>query len=183
MVKAVFLDRDGTINEDPGYLRSPDQIRLFTGAKAALARLKAAGFRLIVVSNQSGVARGLIRADALKPIHDHLNELLGPEAAIDHFELCVHHPDEGCACRKPKPKLLLDAAASEGVDITKSYLVGDRLSDVQAGRAAGVRASLMVRTGLGISEETQLKPNEAQAIVDSLGEAADWILRQENAGS
>lgn len=183
MAKAVFLDRDGTINEDPGYLHSPDQIRLFPGAREALARLKRAGFLLVVVSNQSGVARGLIQDGALEAIHDRLNELLGADAAIDHFELCVHHPDDACECRKPKPKLLLDAARALGAELAGSYMVGDRASDVQAGRAAGCKASVLVRTGLGASEESQLKAGEAQAIADRLAEAADWILRQESAGS
>ncbi|MGZ3687240.1 MAG: UDP-glucose 4-epimerase GalE [Bdellovibrionota bacterium] len=182
--RAVFLDRDGTINEDPGYLADPEQLKLLPGAAEALHALKNAGFRLVVVSNQSGVGRGLIAPDALPKIHHRLESLLRPDrATIDHFELCVHHPDEQCDCRKPKPRLILDAAARLGVDVARSYMVGDKGSDIGAGRAAGCKASVLVRTGYGLETERALKPGEASFVADSLLEAARWILDQETANS
>src|SRR4051812_456247 len=107
--RAVFLDRDGTLNEDPGYLDNAAKLRLLPGVPEALMRLRQAGFLLVVVSNQSGVGRGLIPEGELGRIHSRLNELLPePRPMISHFKLCLHRPDEGCACRKPKPQLLFD---------------------------------------------------------------------------
>src|SRR6185295_13441269 len=99
---AVFLDRDGTLNEDPGYLDHPDKLKLLPGVAEALKKLVQRGYILVVVSNQSGVSRGLIREGALKLIHERLKELLGePYPMIRHFRLCIHRPDENCECRKP----------------------------------------------------------------------------------
>lgn len=181
--KAVFLDRDGTLNHDPGYIRAPDQLTLISGIPEALKRLKSAGFRLIVVTNQSGVARGLIPPDALSQIHNRLNEILRPEQVqIDHFMVCVHHPDENCLCRKPKPQLLLEASQQFQIDLTTSYMVGDRPKDIQAGRLAGCKSSVLVRTGFGSQSEQDLnagklsKVGHPDFIADSLVEVADWIL-------
>jgi UDP-glucose 4-epimerase len=174
--RAVFLDRDGTINEDPGYLSQPSQLVLLPGVGEALAVLRRAGYRLVVVSNQSGVGRGLIAPDMLPRIHDRLDELLSAYGAwIDRYELCIHRPEEDCDCRKPKAKLLVDGARALGVDLDRSYMVGDKLSDLGAGRAAGCAASVLVRTGEGEGAERELKPGQADFVADSLREAADWI--------
>jgi UDP-glucose 4-epimerase len=178
--KAVFLDRDGTINLDPGYLSDPAQMQLLPEAGGALASLKKAGFKLIVISNQSGVGRGKIVRDTLPLIHARMEELLGPYGvSIDHYGLCFHRPEEDCECRKPKPKLLIDTARALGVDITRSYMVGDKHSDLHAGHNAGCRASLLVRTGHGADTEPTLTAGEAHFIADSLSGAAQWILAQE----
>lgn len=174
--KAVFLDRDGTLNEDPGYLSDPAQLKLLPGVPKALAELKAAGFLLVVVSNQSGVGRGLIRPEALPEIHKKLNVLLSPDVQIDHFELCIHHPDDDCECRKPKPKLIRDAAAKLGVDISQSFMVGDKISDLGAGKTAGCKASILVRTGEGRAAEEKTAPGDL--VVDSLTEAVAMILNK-----
>ena len=176
--KAVFLDRDGTLNEDPGYLSHPEGLVLFPGARDGLVRLKRAGFVLIIISNQSGVARGLIPLGSLPRIHQRLNEMLGPDAAVDDFELCTHHPDEDCACRKPKPKLLLDAALRLDLDLARSWIVGDRRSDLDSGRNAGLRGTVLVRTGHGADEEKELPPGLASHVAADITAAADWILRQ-----
>ncbi|MCM2276995.1 MAG: UDP-glucose 4-epimerase GalE [Oligoflexia bacterium] len=177
--KAVFLDRDGTLNHDPGYLSHPDQLELLPGAGEALSALKKAGYLLIVVSNQSGVGRGLIDPAAIPRIHARLLELLKPWGIeIDHFELCFHRPDEDCDCRKPKSKLVLDAAAKLGVDVSASFMVGDKLSDLGTGRAAGCRGSILVRTGEGRKQEAGLQAGQASFTADSLLEAARWILAQ-----
>jgi UDP-glucose 4-epimerase len=182
--KAVFLDRDGTINEDPGYLSDPAKLKLLPGVDRALARLRQAGFKLVVISNQSGVNRGIIPAGMLEQVHARLSELLAPAGGgIDRFELCVHRPDENCECRKPKPRLILDATQALGLDLSRSYMVGDKLSDLQAGRAAGCSASALVRTGDGARTERENTAPAADFTGDSLTEVVDWILARENAGS
>jgi UDP-glucose 4-epimerase len=178
--RLVLLDRDGTINIDPGYLSRPEQLELLPGVGEALGRLQAAGFLLAVVSNQSGVGRGLIEEAALPRIHERLNRLLAPHGArIELFQLCIHHPDAGCDCRKPKGKLLVDAAARLGVPIGRSYMVGDKTTDLGAGRAAGCSGVALVRTGDGQTAEIQLKGGEADFVGRDLGAVADWILEKE----
>ncbi len=181
--RAVFLDRDGTLNEDPGYLNDPGQLRLLPQVGEALSLFKKAGFELVVVSNQSGVARGLIRPEVLPKIHSKMDELLKPYGvSVSYYALCLHHPDEGCSCRKPKPKLIIDAAAQIGIDLSRSFMVGDKLVDIQAGRNAGCRAVSLVRTGYGAEVESRLLPHHRPEIIgDSLLEVARWILAQENA--
>ncbi|WP_337176196.1 HAD family hydrolase [Paludisphaera sp.] len=149
--RAVFLDKDGTLVDDVPYNVDPDRIRLAQGAAEALPRLKGMGFRLIVVSNQSGVARGMFEEEALGPVMQRLQELttaLG--APLDGFYYCPHHPQGSvdryvlaCDCRKPAPGMILRAAAEHGVDTAASWLVGDILDDVEAGRRAGCRAVLI----------------------------------------
>jgi UDP-glucose 4-epimerase len=178
--KAVFLDRDGTLNHDPGYLNDPDALKLLDGASGALAELKAAGYVLIVVSNQSGVGRGLIEPSSLEKIHERLGDLLRSSgAAIDHYELCLHSPEADCDCRKPKPKLLLDAASKLGIDMKRSYMIGDKASDVAAGLAAGCAASLLVRTGEGARTEKELAPGQAAFVGDSIQDVVKWIVKDQ----
>ncbi|HAR41738.1 MAG TPA: UDP-glucose 4-epimerase GalE [Bdellovibrionales bacterium] len=178
--KAVFLDRDGTINEDPGYIADPDLIKVYDGVGRALAKLKEAGYLLIVISNQSGVARGLIPEGALDRVHARLNDILTASgAAPDYYELCLHRPEDHCECRKPKPKLIFNAAMKLGIDISESYMIGDKPSDIGTGKNAGCKGILLVRTGHGWETEKTLKPGEVDFVGDSLEEAANWILRQE----
>jgi D,D-heptose 1,7-bisphosphate phosphatase len=177
--KAVFLDRDGTINEDPGYLSDPSQLKLFEGVPESLGRLKSAGFLLVVVSNQSGVGRGLIQPDVLPKIHEKLNSMLKAQfGVIDEFQLCLHHPDKNCDCRKPKTKLFLDAKHSLGIDISSSYMIGDKVSDIVAGKAAGCKGSILVRTGHGSQSEQMLKSEKIKpdVVTNNLMDAAHWIL-------
>jgi UDP-glucose 4-epimerase len=175
--RAVFLDRDGTINVDPGYISDPKQMQLIPGVGDAIASLRKAGFAVVVVSNQSGVGRGIIARDALPLIHARMEELLSPQGArIDHYELCVHRPEDGCECRKPKAKLLADGARAMGVDLSQSYMVGDKLSDLEAGRAAACTGVALVRTGYGAGTEKGLPPGVADFVGDSLADVARWIL-------
>ena len=177
--EAVFLDRDGTLNEDPGYLDDPAKLKLLPGVVPALKRLIDHGFVLVVVSNQSGVHRGLIQEGTLKLIHARLNELLGdPYPMIRHFRLCIHRPDENCECRKPNPKLLLEAARELRLNLRRSYMVGDKFSDLLAGKNAGCRASILVRTGDGETTAAKLKPGEADFVATDLEQAVNWILLQ-----
>jgi heptosyltransferase-2 len=149
MAKAVFLDRDETLNPDPGYISDPDLFSLFPWVAAELAKLKQHGFELVVVSNQSGIGRGLITWEQLNDIHQKLNRLLTETAgiSIDHYEICPHHPEKSCSCRKPKPKLITDAAAYLNVNLSESFMIGDRKSDYEAGIAAGLKKSFLIQPG------------------------------------
>ncbi|MGK5082720.1 UDP-glucose 4-epimerase GalE [Bdellovibrionota bacterium FG-1] len=181
--RAVFLDRDGTINMDPGYISDPSQMKLIPGVGKAMAQLMKAGFKLVVVSNQSGIARGVIKPEILPKIHARMEELLAPAGArIDHYELCLHRPEDDCECRKPKPKLIQDGARALGIDLAQSYMVGDKLSDILSGIQAGCKASLLVRTGHGMDTEKQLTPGQVAFIGNSLREVVRWILGQETGG-
>ncbi|MFH1724577.1 MAG: HAD family hydrolase [Elusimicrobiota bacterium] len=185
---AIFLDRDGTISGDAGLVSVPEQLRLLPGAGAALRRLREAGALLIVVTNQPVVARDLVDEEGLGRIHRRLEELLAGEgASLDAIYYCPHHPETHhpeaadpryrrvCGCRKPKPGMLLAAAERFGVDLARSFMVGDSTRDVGAARAAGCRA-VLVRTGSGGADGTcpDARPD---ATVDDLAGAADWILR------
>lgn len=151
---AVFLDRDGVIIEDVHYLEKPEQVRLTPGAGAAVARLNAAGLPVVVVTNQSGVARGYFPVERVGEAHRRLDELLAEQGAhVDRYYFCPHHPDGTvpafrveCDCRKPRPGMLHRAARDLGVDLDASYLIGDKVSDLEAGAAAGCR-TLLVRAG------------------------------------
>jgi D-glycero-D-manno-heptose 1,7-bisphosphate phosphatase len=142
--RAVFADRDGTLIEDPGYLADPDGVRLLPGAAEALAVLGGRGFRLVVVSNQSGIARRLISEEQAAAVHERfLAELERRGVRLDGVRYCPHGPDDGCSCRKPLPGLLVDAAAELDVDLARSFMVGDTTSDVEAGRSAGCTTILL----------------------------------------
>jgi D-glycero-D-manno-heptose 1,7-bisphosphate phosphatase len=151
---AVFFDRDGTLNEDLGYVHRFEDFRWLPGAKDAIRRLNAAGVYVFVVTNQSGVARGMFGEDAVAALHAGMrDELRNIGAAIDDFRYCPHHPDVGadpyrrvCACRKPAPGMILDLIAHWPVDRAVSVMVGDKAIDVEAGHAAGLAAEI-VRSG------------------------------------
>jgi D-glycero-D-manno-heptose 1,7-bisphosphate phosphatase len=152
--RALFLDRDGTLMVDTGYVRDPAEVRLIDGATAALRRARALGYELIVVSNQSGVGRGLIQQREYEAVHARLLELLSAEEiSLDAVYVCFHRPDDGCACRKPAPGLILEAARARDIDLSTSIMIGDKDSDVAAGRAAGTRT---LRLGSWAEVEAQL---------------------------
>jgi D-glycero-D-manno-heptose 1,7-bisphosphate phosphatase len=142
--RAVFLDRDGTLIDDVGYICDPEDVRLVPGAADALRALRDAGFRLVVVSNQSGLARGLITEEQADAVHERfVQELERTGAQIDAAYYCPHAPQDGCDCRKPLPGLLVDAAQELGLDLEHSFMVGNSDVDVAAGEAAGARAILL----------------------------------------
>jgi len=180
---AVFLDRDGTINEDPGYLGEPSNVKLFPGAAKALSELKVKlNCKLIVISNQSGVARGLITKQMVDEVNNKINELLVEEdTSIDAFYYCPYHPDynneEECECRKPSPKLVYDAAKDFQVDLSKSYFIGDTISDIQCGFNAGIK-SILVKTGYGTESFSILqKQNKIPTFVaENLDQACRFII-------
>jgi len=151
--RAVFLDRDGTIVEDPGFLYEPGKVRLLPGAAEAIRRLHDAGWLVVTVSNQSGIARGLYDAAAYTAVQRRLGELLAQHGArLDGAYFCPHHPDVTgpCDCRKPGLRLFRDAAAALDLDLVQSYWVGDRVSDIEPARALGADGhGLLVSTGRG----------------------------------
>jgi D-glycero-D-manno-heptose 1,7-bisphosphate phosphatase len=140
VTRALFMDRDGTVMVDVGYPRRADDVELLPDAPSTLARLRDRGFKLVVVSNQSGVGRGLVSADEAVSVHERFVEALrecGVE--LDAAYYCPHAPGDGCSCRKPSPELLQRAARDLGLDLPESFMVGDRDSDLEAGRRAGCR--------------------------------------------
>lgn len=172
---AVFLDRDGTLMEDTGYVADPSHVTVLPGVPDALARLKAAGFRLVIITNQSGIGRGYFTVAAYEAVHARLTELLGPEI-FDGVYFCADHPEAASTRRKPEPGMLLEAAHDLGLDLPRSWMIGDRDADVRAGVAAGTR-SILLRTGIGASASGAL----ATFIAKDLAEAADFILRDSGA--
>ncbi|HEX5645676.1 MAG TPA: lipopolysaccharide heptosyltransferase II [Nitrospira sp.] len=175
----VFLDRDGTLNPDPGYIRSPDQFELFPGVAQGLAKLVRAGARLIVVTNQSGVARGLFSVGELEAIHAKLARVLAEAGApLDALYVCPHHPDDSCTCRKPNTGLIDQAVRERAVDLTRSYLIGDKVSDVELAKRVGSRSILMT-TGAVLPQQVEglnasgLAPD---LVASSFDEAAEWLL-------
>lgn len=182
MYPAIFLDRDGVIIENrPSYVLSWTDVHFFPQALEALARLRDTSFKIVIVTNQSAIGRGLISPAAADEINKRLVQVI--EAAggrIDGIFLCPHAPQEGCECRKPKPGLLVQAASALSLDISQSIMVGDAISDVMAGQAAGVRCAVLVRTGRGASEEHSPLPDNIKSIrvYDTLADALADILKR-----
>jgi histidinol-phosphate phosphatase family protein len=165
---ALFLDRDGTLMVDTGYVRNPDDVKLLPGATDLLREARTLGLRLVVISNQSGVARGIITEAQLVAVESRFEALLGEQGVtLDLILLCKHGPDDGCACRKPLPGLLHDAARALDIDLTSSVMVGDRASDVEAGRAAGCTTVLVGEPGID-ADYTVSSIAEVAAIVRSI---------------
>jgi D-glycero-D-manno-heptose 1,7-bisphosphate phosphatase len=182
---AVFLDRDGVIIEDVHYLSDVGQVSLIPGAAQAVANLNVAGIPVVIVTNQAGVARGYFPENRVSEVHGYLNELLAHHGAwIDAYYYCPHHPEGPvenyrivCECRKPKAGMLRRAAMELGLDLTCSYLVGDKSSDLAAGGAAGCK-TVLVRTGYGRQVNTFAGPkgwNLLRVAVD-LNEAVRHLL-------
>lgn len=180
--RAVFLDRDGTINVEKDYLVRSEEFEFIPGVPEAIARLKKAGFLVIVVTNQSGVARGYFGVDAVQRLHVHLQQQLAAfGTSIDGFYFCPHHPEHGkgeyridCDCRKGNPGMLLQAAADYAIDLANSYMVGDKLADVEAGKRAGCQP-ILVLTGYGPDEVGKLADEKVPVVAD-LPAAVDCIL-------
>ena len=178
----VLVDRDGTINEEIDHVLEPDQLRLIPGAASALRELRALGLGIVVVTNQSPIARGWLTPEELDAIHARLSELLAAEGvALDGVYACPHGPLDGCDCRKPGTGLATRAAAEHGFDLAESFVVGDHRSDVEMGRRVGAR-TFLVRTGHGREELAKAEPF-ADHVVADLAEAATIICDQIVAGA
>ena len=185
---SVFLDRDGTINREVHHLRRVEELVLLDGAAEAIRALNHSAFKVVVVTNQAAIGCGLLSEPALASIHAALREMLARQGAhVDAIYYCPHHPTEAeapfrveCGCRKPRPGALLRAAAELGLDLRRSFVVGDKLSDLQAGQAAGCR-TVLVRTGHGCAAEAGLGAagERHDHVAADLMEAVQWILTQE----
>jgi D-glycero-D-manno-heptose 1,7-bisphosphate phosphatase len=205
--KAVFLDRDGTISEEIGYIHAKDLPRyaLLPGSAEGIKKLKAAGYTVVVVTNQSGVARGYFPASQVDAVHARMRELLAAQgAAVDAVYYCPHHPEpaapadngqlpEGrvasqpvpelcfdCDCRKPKAGMALQAAKELGLDLSQSWMVGDKNADLGLAKNAGLKGGILVRTGYGLEtlQKLQAKGTPPKHIADDLAAVADLILRE-----
>lgn len=191
MNRAVFLDRDGTVNEEVGYLRSLDLLKLIPGAAAAIGRLNRAGYKVVLVTNQSGVARGYFSESLVDAAHDLLAGMLKNEGAFfDSVYYCPHHPTAGnskhtvlCDCRKPATGLIDRAVKDLDIDRARSFVIGDKWSDVELGHRAGVR-SILVRSGFAPDDPGNKRPShvdDPEFTAHDLAEAVDWIIGQEAA--
>jgi D-glycero-D-manno-heptose 1,7-bisphosphate phosphatase len=173
--RAVFLDRDGTLIEEREYLSRPDQVVLYPGAAQALRRLRESGFRVILVTNQSGVGRGYFTMEDVARVNSRLEELLSQGgASVDKIFVAPEAPEQPSRARKPSPQFLFDARDEFGLDLAQSYMIGDKLIDLQCGWNAGVKQSILVRTGYGRKFEEYCRP---AMVADDLAAAAEWILK------
>jgi len=176
---AVFLDRDGTVNEEMGYINHLSRFVLLPRTAEAIKRFNDAGIKVVVVTNQSGAARGYFPPSLVEEVHTHLRNLLAAQGArLDGLYTCLHGPEDGCACRKPKPGLILQAVRELNVDLSRSYVVGDRYKDIQTGANAGVKG-IFVLTGYGRGEYKHFgRTWEAQPahVAGDLLDAAEWII-------
>jgi len=195
---AVFLDRDGTITPEVGYVIHPDKLELLPGAADAIKKLIAAGFKIIVITNQSAVARGMMDINTLETINSKLKDLLATNGTkLDGLYFCPHHPTEGngeytrlCDCRKPATGMFIKAADEHSIDLSKSYIIGDKLSDVSMAPVLKAKG-ILVKTGYGESEPELLSSSYDSAsgsdllckpdyIARDISDAADWIILPSN---
>jgi len=189
---AIFLDRDGTLNEEDGHIIAPEQFRLYSFAAEAVRLINQSGRMAIVLTNQSGIARDYFTEATLLKIHERMEESLRLQGArIDAIYYCAHHPDYGsppyrldCDCRKPKPGLIEQATRDFDLDPAKCFVIGDRYRDIEMGHAARARG-VMVMTGYGREEyEAQRRdwPRQPDHVAEDLLEAVKWILRIADCG-
>ena len=189
--RAVFMDRDGTVAEEVGYVNHVSRVRLLPGSAQAIQRIRASGFLAVIVTNQSGVAREYFDEALIGRVHERLAELLTREgAALDGIYYCPHHPREGnppyrreCDCRKPQPGLLTRAAAERQIDLARSYMVGDGIVDVGAGASVGA-TTILVLTGYGrglLEHRRSRWIVQPDHIAEDLPSAVSWILQREEA--
>lgn len=182
MNKAIFLDRDGTLNYDAGYTHKIEDWRWLPGAKTGLKKFYDAGWTLIVVSNQSGIGRGYYKREDLARLENWLNGELAKEGIkISAWRYCPHLPNEGCACRKPEPELLLGAAKELNVDLKRSWMIGDRMTDARAGLNAGCRAGLILYDKKPEENEAREAQDAGVILWRDLAQAAEYVLAMPNA--
>lgn len=178
MKQAVFLDRDGTMIAEVNYLRRPEDVKIFPATRTGLKKLRDAGFQLFIVSNQSGVGRGYFTMADVEKVNERLcGELARDGIRFEKIYIAPEKPEEPSYGRKPSPQFLFDARDEFGVDLSQSFIVGDKLIDLECGWNAGVKKSILVRTGYGTETERESPQQIARAfIADDLDKAAEWIL-------
>ncbi len=180
MNRAVFLDRDGTMIAEKHYLHRPEDVEIFPATPAGLKRLADGGFKLFIVTNQSGVGRGYYTMADVDRVNAHMCGLLSAQGIrFEKIYVAPEKPADPSRGRKPSPQFLFDARDEFGVDLAQSYVIGDKLIDLECGWNAGVKKSLLVRTGYGAElERTEPDKLERAIVVDDLAAAAEWILKQ-----
>lgn len=172
MNRALFIDRDGTIAKDVPYCSRPEDFELLPGVGEAIRQLNKKGFRVIVITNQSGIARGYFTEEMLERIHQKMREDLARHGArIDAIYYCPHDPEEGCQCRKPKPGLIYQAAKEHSIELSKSFFIGDKSLDIEAGHAAGCKV-VLISDGGEVSY-----PRAPEFVARNIIEASQWIIR------
>ncbi len=178
MNRAVFLDRDGTMIAEVNYLRHPDQVKIFPATRIGLKKLGDAGFKLVIVSNQSGVGRGYFTMADVEKVNEKLCSGLASDGIrIEKIYVAPEKPEDPSYGRKPSPQFLFDARDEFGVDLGQSFMIGDKLIDLECGWNAGVKKSILVRTGYGAKTEKESADLLSRAVVaDDLDKAAQWIL-------
>jgi D-glycero-D-manno-heptose 1,7-bisphosphate phosphatase len=179
---AIFLDRDGTINEEVGYLGDLEKLVIYPSSFEAVRLINESGMKVVVITNQSGVARGYFNEDFVMTVHSRINETLQKKGAhIDRFYYCPHHPTEGkgrylklCDCRKPKTGMVIKASEELDIDLSLSYMVGDTVKDIDLANKSGVKG-ILVKTGYGKKEmSSDMKPDY---IAEDILDAVNWIMR------
>ncbi len=183
MTPAVFFDRDGTLNFDPGYLGDPEKVKLYDYVPEGIKALQLKGFKIIVISNQSGIARGLITKKNVESVNSRINEIIQNESSanIDAFYYCEHHPDfstkDECNCRKPSPELIYKAAVEHKINLQKSYFVGDKFSDAECGNNANLK-TVLIKHSIE-NDEIKLwlnKNNSVNFMAENFQKAVEFIL-------
>jgi D-glycero-D-manno-heptose 1,7-bisphosphate phosphatase len=184
---AVFIDRDGTVNVEKNYIDDTKDLKLYEGVSDAIKCLNKKGIRVILVTNQSGVARGYFTEERVHEINEYLKELLGNDGVfLDGIYYCPHHPDfdKKCDCRKPKPGLLKRAAQDLEIDLEVSYVVGDKLLDIELAHTVNAKG-LLVLTGYGLETKEKLENGSVKPhfIAKGLKEAVEWIIKDLNSAT
>ena len=176
--KAIFIDRDGTLIEEKNYLHRPDDVRFFSGAIRALKKAVDAGFTIVMITNQSGVGRGYFTMADVEKVHERLcGDLMAEQVSIIKIYIAPESPEQPSRGRKPSPQFLFDARDEFDIDLARSYMVGDKMIDLECGWNAGIRRSILVRTGYGREVEQQEGAKLQRAVVvDDISAAVDWII-------
>ena len=177
MYRAVFMDRDGTISEEVGYMYHAGLYKVFSWSGPAIRKINEHGMKAVVITNQSGVGRGYFNEDSVEEIHGILrNELAAHQAKLDAIYACIHHPESGCDCRKPNSGMLLRARDELNIDLTQSFVIGDKYLDVETAHNVGAKG-ILVLTGYGQQEREKYKSSrQPDFIADNLMTAVDAIL-------
>ena len=175
--RAVFIDRDGTINVNYGYINNPNDFKMYPSVAKGIKLLKKNGFKIIIITNQSGISRGYFSEKSLEEIHEKMKKELSKEdAKVDAIYYCPHHPDEKCNCRKPKPGMLETAIKDFDIDIENSYIIGDRMLDVEAGRAVGCKTVLVPEDKVIVKKEMAESDINPDYICDDFYSGVEWII-------
>jgi heptosyltransferase-2 len=181
----VFLDRDGTLNHEISYIRDPQELNLIPGAAESVARLNRAGARVVLITNQSGIGRGMFSPEVLEATHNRLKELLATEGGrLDAIYFCPHHPDDGCLCRKPGTLMIERATRDLSIDLKKAYVIGDQIRDIELGYRVGMK-TVLVKTGPTSAEalvQLQEKGLPPHYVADSIVDAVSWIEADDSKG-